>query len=157
MDRVEANQYLGEIMSTKELAQIIQRDGTNRCHYCNIITSRNSKTGRRATRDHVVPKSMGGADRVYNFVLACESCNSIRGNILHYCYCDFCINVVDSWISDNLWSFANFNRVKIFKAGNYWATLHKGKRRYHDTFQGAVKSVKGQINPIRKHFGSSVV
>ena len=41
------------------------------CFYCGQI-------GR--TLDHVVPKSRGGSDDRENLVIACERCNSSKGN-----------------------------------------------------------------------------
>ena len=46
------------------------------CVYCN----RDSKTV-RMTKDHVVPRSKGGSDRVSNLVLCCIDCNQSKGNM----------------------------------------------------------------------------
>ena len=37
-----------------------------------------------ATKDHVFPKSMGGSNDDFNFVLACRSCNSEKESIYPY-------------------------------------------------------------------------
>ncbi len=37
------------------------------------------KAARRATLDHVVPRSLGGSDAEENFVAACQWCNWYRG------------------------------------------------------------------------------
>jgi 5-methylcytosine-specific restriction endonuclease McrA len=34
-----------------------------------------------ATVDHVIPKSRGGADHVYNLALACYDCNQAKGDL----------------------------------------------------------------------------
>ncbi len=34
------------------------------------------------TRDHIIPKSLGGTDVVENLRPACEVCNGVRGNSL---------------------------------------------------------------------------
>lgn len=38
--------------------------------------------GRRATVDHIRPKSKGGSDKLKNLRAICESCNVKRGNML---------------------------------------------------------------------------
>lgn len=45
---------------------------TGRCAYCKRPAS-------KLTRDHVIPKSMGGSDEPANIVWACESCNRSKG------------------------------------------------------------------------------
>ena len=44
-----------------------------RCFYCGI-------EGRRVTRDHVLPVSLGGQTCIENLVPACVHCNQIKGN-----------------------------------------------------------------------------
>ncbi len=34
------------------------------------------------TKDHLIPKSLGGSDNYENFALACAKCNRRRSNIL---------------------------------------------------------------------------
>lgn len=46
-----------------------------RCAYC-------GRRGGRLTRDHVVPRSRGGTDRIANIVPACRSCNSKKRDLL---------------------------------------------------------------------------
>jgi 5-methylcytosine-specific restriction endonuclease McrA len=46
------------------------------CFWCKAKIAR-----RDATRDHVIPKSKGGADSIDNFVLSCQSCNNARGDM----------------------------------------------------------------------------
>jgi 5-methylcytosine-specific restriction endonuclease McrA len=53
---------------------IYERD-EGRCSYCGRMLMRNE-----ATIDHVVPKSRGGADGWTNLVLACEPCNTRKGD-----------------------------------------------------------------------------
>lgn len=49
------------------------RDGPD-CYWCGA-------PGLGVTIDHVIPKSMGGSNRLENLVLACEPCNQARGGI----------------------------------------------------------------------------
>lgn len=44
------------------------------CTYC-----RRELTFERATIDHVVPRRCGGDNRQANLVLACRTCNSMKG------------------------------------------------------------------------------
>lgn len=43
------------------------------CIYCGV-------TDVRLERDHIVPKSRGGSDRLANAVLSCRRCNELKGN-----------------------------------------------------------------------------
>jgi hypothetical protein len=45
-----------------------------RCAYCD--------KGGKLARDHVVPRSRGGPDNATNIVMACQSCNSSKGDSL---------------------------------------------------------------------------
>lgn len=47
------------------------------CQYC-----RSSMSLSEATVDHVTPLSKGGIDDETNYVLACEACNSAKGDML---------------------------------------------------------------------------
>lgn len=53
---------------------IYARDG-GRCQYCATPLTR-----REATYDHVVPRSRGGLVSWTNIVIACRSCNQIKGD-----------------------------------------------------------------------------
>jgi 5-methylcytosine-specific restriction endonuclease McrA len=44
------------------------------CFYCGKALSR-----RRATKDHVIPRSKGGSNAQKNIVDACRKCNSEKG------------------------------------------------------------------------------
>jgi hypothetical protein len=47
------------------------------CFYCGKPLSR-----RRATKDHIIPRSKGGSDSQRNIVDACRKCNTEKGNLL---------------------------------------------------------------------------
>jgi len=47
---------------------------TRHCFYCGKALSR-----RRATKDHVIPRSKGGNDSKQNVVSACHACNQDKG------------------------------------------------------------------------------
>ena len=50
--------------------------GTPKCHWC----GEEFRNQRDATLDHVIPLSKGGSNGANNCVLACNGCNSRRGN-----------------------------------------------------------------------------
>lgn len=54
---------------------VFHRDG-RKCAYCG-----STKAGRYEL-DHIVPKSLGGTDRVCNLVVSCRECNTAKGNTL---------------------------------------------------------------------------
>ena len=52
-----------------------------RCYYCGRMTTTiDMHSDLAATRDHLVPKSRGGALLPRNLVLACRRCNELRGH-----------------------------------------------------------------------------
>ena len=55
------------------------RDG-RRCAYCGSHESELRADRERLTRDHVVPRSRGGADEWANVVTACSGCNGRKGD-----------------------------------------------------------------------------
>jgi len=82
-------------VSTKKKAEIKarleSRDGFN-CHYCQIpfvhlselVLDENDsfvipEGVATACIDHILPLSMGGTNALENMVLACDSCNSLKG------------------------------------------------------------------------------
>ena len=67
-----------------------------RCAYCGIpmfMSPGRGKADRRATLDHVVPLTRGGADSEANTVAACEACNAAKADISAQLYrlSAFCI------------------------------------------------------------------
>lgn len=57
-------------------------EGDASCHYCGCDLERGDETPaplNRATIDHVIPRSAGGAHHISNLVLCCLSCNSSKG------------------------------------------------------------------------------
>jgi 5-methylcytosine-specific restriction endonuclease McrA len=53
---------------------LLARDG-DRCHWCSI----QMRYPWTPTIEHMVPKSLGGSNRLENLVLACDWCNQKRG------------------------------------------------------------------------------
>jgi 5-methylcytosine-specific restriction endonuclease McrA len=71
--RVDAARSLGS-HTAREWGDL-QRASDHRCYYCSAFCLR------RPTKDHVVPVSRGGSDRIENIVLACRYCNSAKGTM----------------------------------------------------------------------------
>lgn len=55
--------------------KVAKRDGGWFCHYCGISLNRFTYT-----LDHKKPRAQGGRDAIHNRVLACQPCNSEKGD-----------------------------------------------------------------------------
>ena len=53
-----------------------QPKGARFCAYCRCRESKSN----RLTRDHVIPRAQGGSNKQANIVLACRTCNELKGN-----------------------------------------------------------------------------
>lgn len=60
------------------LERLWKRD-RRRCFYCGVKVR-----FAVATRDHVIPKSIGGRDALRNLVLACGSCNERKAALIPF-------------------------------------------------------------------------
>ena len=61
------------------VSRIRLRDGDN-CWLCGLVVRKNAHGLERHTLDHVLPKSLGGDNKVENLKLAHKGCNEARGN-----------------------------------------------------------------------------
>lgn len=63
-----------------KLKTLIKRYGCA-CSYCGIQTSLSEYNGKlnMATRDHRVPKALGGSNKPENLILSCFCCNTLKG------------------------------------------------------------------------------
>ncbi len=52
------------------------------CHWCGVALrlTRDRRDPARATREHLVPRHLGGADTPDNLALACAACNGARAD-----------------------------------------------------------------------------
>lgn len=71
--------------STMQIHYLGMRDGWS-CEYCGVeLTTKTNPNGtvlagkRFATRDHIIPTALGGANTLFNMVLACGPCNRRKG------------------------------------------------------------------------------
>ena len=86
------------------------------CHYCRAPAT---------SRDHIVPRALGGSNQPWNLVPSCVRCNSEKGSSEPTCRCEKCSQAVarhaegdrgtrrgrteDGWISKEFASwYANF-------------------------------------------------
>ena len=58
-----------------ELREYLLERDKRRCRYC-------GKGNRPLEKDHIVPKSKGGSNRVSNLTMACRPCNEKKGNLV---------------------------------------------------------------------------
>ncbi len=136
-------------MTASVITQVIKRD-KGICHYCKEFTDRRPRSPRQATKEHVLPRSMGGPDSIDNFVLACAECNNKRGTALFYCRCETCAGIIDSALNNSQVLNFVFEAIiknskpvvkKVYETGQnrgvYLARLGCAHR-YFDTFEQAI-------------------
>ena len=60
------------------------------CHYCGVdlranhIVANGERKKKLMTVDHVIPKSKGGSNRLYNLVASCYKCNHDKEDKINY-------------------------------------------------------------------------
>lgn len=59
------------------------------CHYCGAAPG--------VTRDHIVPRAMGGSDGKWNIVPACQPCNVQKADRFPTCDCFKCTGAIERW------------------------------------------------------------
>lgn len=59
----------------RQKRSLANRDGGALCHYCG-----QRHRLRTLTVDHVVPRSRGGSNHLFNLVLACRPCNLAKAD-----------------------------------------------------------------------------
>ena len=81
--QIVLNRFVNARPTFRVPAQLTQRNLFTRdkyvCQYCGRHKSQ-LKDREFLTRDHVIPKDMGGRDRWDNVVTACSSCNNKKAN-----------------------------------------------------------------------------
>ena len=134
--------------------RLIKRDGKN-CHYCGVEAKfygrdtqgiSNEKRLRMATKDHIVPKSMGGIGTMTNYVMACAECNEHRQDQLHYCGCAFCENVISQYFQ-RVFGLDHFGPVKpkVWKHHDGTWVMSIGLNSYRWTsWESAMRQIPGR-------------
>lgn len=124
---------------------LLSRDN-NICHYCGEKTVRTVGHPLQATTEHVVPRAFGGANNLDNYVLACTTCNGIRGSQLFYCECDYCgpriQAALDSqrFIDNMFYGIIEHNKPKVFfhRQALRWAVRLGHQRRHFNSWEEAM-------------------
>ena len=66
------------------LKQLLYAEANGLCCYCGrktyLVPRRDQPDDLMATREHIIPVSLGGTTEWFNLALACMGCNSRRGN-----------------------------------------------------------------------------
>ncbi len=69
-------------MNSVRMSKVLRKRDGDYCHYCSIKMVFDGKNGSSsATIEHLKRKADGGGNRSRDLVLACKSCNGIRGTI----------------------------------------------------------------------------
>ena len=71
----------------RKITGLMIRDGPD-CHYCGRTLSLDGPL--YPTKDHIVPRSRRGSNRLRNLVLACMDCNVRKGSDVWHHSCDRC-------------------------------------------------------------------
>ena len=78
---------LGVYLHSWEARKSIGAAQGNRCVYCAVTLTwdvrRQPHAPTCATLEHIVPKTMGGADQMSNLAVSCHRCNNQRGSTPH--------------------------------------------------------------------------
>lgn len=129
------------------MTRLIKRDGL-KCHYCKCVVQRshgnhqaNCNNPTLATKDHVVPKSMGGLGKVENYVIACKTCNETRGDNLYYCACAFCADVVESFMQRCFGGTFGVVKPRVWKHHDGWVISIGLNSFYRKSWNGAMSAV----------------
>lgn len=82
-ERMNAEPWATEKERSQYRRVIKKRDGGLTCHWC--------CTPHRRSIEHIVSRSNGGTNDLFNLVAACVECNSGRGNADDPLHCETCL------------------------------------------------------------------
>lgn len=128
---------------------VLRRKFGNQCHYCGTECNSKVNSARQATKEHVVPRSYGGANSITNYVLACSTCNNERGTSLFFCECEYICGPLirkalasKTFIDTVFFGIINYNRHRVYKNdNNMWCSQIYHGRKHHATWQDAMEYV----------------
>lgn len=83
---------------------------STRCCYC----ERRFDEKLIRTKEHIVPKSKGGKNNLYNLIYACTECNSLRGNKDFIELREYIKNILENNKSIKIKNYT-FNRIDLIK------------------------------------------
>lgn len=137
-------------MAARHQVQKLMRLADGICHYCKKKCNYESAK-MYPTRDHIVPKGLGGPNSLDNYVLACSGCNHKRGTMLFYCKCRDCQEkIYDALYDPELLSRAfrgmlTHNKPLVKKVpgkfgpkGNWIVRIGHQRKHFH-TFDDAIR------------------
>lgn len=76
------------------------------CHYC-------GEKVEFITKDHIVPKSLGGVDRPWNIVQSCFPCNSAKSNNYPTCDCYKCQRAIQRHAAEG-WTALALRQIPMY-------------------------------------------
>lgn len=122
----------------RQTERLLLRDG-NLCHYCDEkMLYRETDTQQSVSREHVVPRSFGGPNSDDNMVLCHRECNNWRGNIPHYCGCDFCVGATLKHFTNKIFKdWFEEKKPRVFKKYGRWFVTIGPHMFAKDTFEEA--------------------
>ena len=139
-------------MAANHLTKLYRRHG-GICHYCLAPTVRKMDKGGKqfpntATKEHIVPRSLGGPDVMSNYVLACSKCNNRRAVTLFFCKCDLCTAKIEKFLESKrvidkmFWGLVGFNKPRIVRdRDGKWRVRQPGSNVRFETWQHAMDYV----------------
>lgn len=86
---------------------------STRCCYC----ERRFDDKLIKTKEHIVPKSKGGKNNLYNLIYACYECNNLRSNMDFIEFKNYVKSILENNKSIKLKSYS-FNRIDLNKIYN---------------------------------------
>jgi hypothetical protein len=131
---------------SKQLSRLASRDG-RQCHYCRddmvfpLDKRQPQNIPNAVTRDHIVPRSMGGEYRDHNLILACRRCNEKRGDNLYYCSCAFCANVIESYMLKHFGGTIGPVKPRVWKHHDVWVTSYGLNSYQWKSWESAMRAV----------------
>lgn len=123
---------------------ILYRQQQGRCHYCKERCNRIMNHPKSATKEHIVPKSLGGSDTLDNYVMACLECNNRRGVVLLFCHCTRCRTLIKdamdrtNLIDDMFWALVEHNKPQVYSVRDGWKVRAGYSRRLFKTWEEAI-------------------
>ena len=104
-----------------------------------------------ATVDHIIPRSVGGADAVDNMFVMCRSCNSDRGD---QCFAEYVTSKgVSKYEADRLYKKAHVVTLQIIIANQFNTNNFKDPQHQRDLNRIKRKQVNKVIENYTSYFG----
>lgn len=89
-----------DIVKTNTASPLAALDWSS-CHYCHLPFDPEDKH-LRPTRDHIVPRALGGKNALWNYVPAHQKCNGRKKDDWPTCTCKKCTTAIEIYRRSNL-------------------------------------------------------